>query len=902
MTTVIGRERELKGVEAFLTAAHSAPGVLMLEGEPGIGKTTVWREGARLAEAAGFRVLRCRPSESEAKLSFSALADLVDPLVPQGLDALPEPQRRALEVALLLVAPGSTPPDTRAVAVAFRTLLSDAAAIQPLLLAVDDAQWLDSPSATAIAFALRRIAEPVVLLATRRPGAALDAMLGGEQPLRLEPMTLAAIHHVIHQELGSFLARPVVTRVHETAQGNPFFALQIARVALESALGPGAPLPLPRDLSALVLERVERLRPATRDVLVTAAALATPSRELLAQIHGPIGDALEEAEDAGIVETGERVVRFAHPLFAAAVYGSTGRERRRRVHARLAEALDEPEEQARHLALAATPPDEEAAQRVHAAARQVAARGAHLAAAELLAQAIALEEPESEDAAERLVDLGQYLHVSGESARAAEVLRGVETWADLPAETQIRGYWTLTEAVYWTAGGEGSVELVEELLRTAEAPLVRAALHAKLSEGLEFDMARALEQADAALAVLEPLGNDADSAVLALALGMRARNRLALGLGFDREAVERAIALEESGIVAHSYGQWLKYVDDFDASRLWLERRLREHEEAGDDVSIPNVFQQLAMTECWAGNLELAAAHADRACELADEMEITAVGPLRIRTIVEAHRGNEAKVRADAKRVADDGWTGPITQQVEIGLGLLELSLGNLDAADGHLRAAISLAEEMRQLEPGVHRVHGDSAEVALALGDREHAVGIAAFLEEHGRRTDHRWSTAVAARTRALIHASDGDFDAALAEIEQALAAHERLPMPYELARTLLAKGHIERRVRRRREARDSLERARALFQDIGAKLWAVRASDELGRIPIRRGAPDDLTEAERRVAELAAAGMTNREVAQALFISPKTVEANLARVYRKLDIRSRAELGATMTARADP
>jgi DNA-binding CsgD family transcriptional regulator len=897
--SVVGRRAELAHLDEFL--ASRSGGVLVLEGEPGIGKTTVWLAAVAGAEADGYRVLVARPAEAEAKLSFSAVADLAEPLVPHGLEALPDPQRAALDVALLR-GPSGAPAETRAVAAAFRSLLAAAARDRPVLVAIDDAQWLDGPSATVIEFALRRVGETVALLATRRPGDAFEALLGGDRPVRLGPLTLAATHHVIVQELGHAPSRSALTRIHDAAGGNPFYALQIARIAADTALPPGSPVPVPPDHSRLVQERVAGLRPETRDVLLTAAMVAAPSRQLLTRIHGDIAASLEEAEEAAILEVDERAVRFVHPLYAAAIYASSGQERRRRFHANVAAALDESEEQARHLALAATPPDEETARRVHAAARQVAARGAHAAAAELLEQSIALGAPEPRVAAERLVDLGDYLHTSGDSMRAAEVLRRVESWNELPVPTQIRGYWTLTAAVYWTVAGDditAPVVLGEELLRTTGVPTVRAALLANLAAQREYDIVRGLDDAEAALALLEPMGADADPAVLALALGMRARNRLALGLGLDRQAVERAIALEPTGEVAQTYGQWLKYVDDFDGARQRLEKSLRERAEVGDDASLPNVLQQLAMTECWAGNLELAAAHADRAVELASEMEITAVGPLRVRTIVEAHRGNEAQVRADARRLHHEGWRGAAVQHVEIALGLLELSLGRLDDANRHLGAALSLAEQAGQLEPGVHRAHGDAAEVALALGDRERAVELAAVLDEHGRRTDHRWSTAVGARSRALIHASDGDVVGALQAIGEALAVHERLAMPYERGRTLLARGQIERRAKRRREARDSLEEARAIFERIGAKLWAQRAADELRRIPIRRRAPEVLTETEERVAELAASGMTNREVAAALFVSPKTVEANLARVYRKLDIKSRAELGAQMANR---
>ncbi len=900
MSAVIGRERELAEISSFLASVRSAPGALVVEGEPGIGKTTVWRETVRLAEKDGFEVLSCRPAESEAKLSFSALADLVEPFDEDRLDELPAPQRRALDVALLRVSPGDSPPDARAIGAAFRSLLVSAAAERPVLVAVDDAQWLDSGSAAAIEFAARRLAGPVGLLATRRPGGALDTVRAGDAPLALRPLTLAAIHHIIRDELGSETPRPLLARVHETAGGNPFYALQLARVALSAEVPPGAPLPLPEDLSDLLRRRVASVAPETHELLLTVAAAAAPTRTLLEEVHGEIGRALEEAEDARLVDAGDRDVRFVHPLYASAVYASVGNEHRRRVHARLAEVVDEAEEQARHLALAATPPDEEAATRIHQAARAVAARGTFAAAADLVEAAIRLGDDSGETADERKVDLGQYLYFSGNAIQAHEILSGVDNWARLPVHLQIDGLIALMDAVYWTTAGHAAVELGEQLLGRVSDTQVRGILHVKISSYLEFDMVRALEHADAALELVEPLGDAADPKIVSSALGMQARSRLALGLGLDHDAIERAIALEPGGYVDRSYGQWLKYVDDFDGSRRWLERHLREYEESGEDVSIPNALQQLATTECWAGNLSVAAEYAERACAVADEMEISAVGPYRIRAIVEAHRGNEEQVRLIAEHLYGEGWDPAIIQHLQIAMGLLEHSLGNHEAADPHLRAAVELGEAAGQLEPGVHRVHGDAAEVALALGDAARAREIAELLEEHGRRTDHRWSAAVGARTRALLHADEGDLDAALAAIGEALALQERLPMPYELGRTLLVKGQIERRARHRRESRESLEQAGAIFEEIGAKLWAARAADELKRIPIRRGAGDELTDAEHRVAELVATGLTNKAVAQALFVSPKTVEATLSRVYGKLGIRSRAELGARMAERS--
>ena len=902
--TVFGRTAELRAISRFLEELRGSSQALSIDGQPGIGKTSVWRAGVRLAKERGFDVLSCRPAESERKLAFSGLADLLEPLPDEAFEELPEPQRHALQVALLRISPGERRPDPRALAAGLRGLLAGRASVRPVLLAVDDAQWLDVASAQAIEFALRRIAvEPVGLLASRRPGEALGPALGDVPPVLLGPLSLAAIHHAIKQKLDYVLPRPLLARVHSATGGNPFYALEIARILRETSLRPGEPLPIPRDLSRLALRRVQQLASSTRDVLLTAAAVAEPARDVLTALHPDEAEsALEEAERAGVVEGHGSVVRFAHPLFAAAVYSSAAPPVRRRVHSRLAEVVGGLEEQARHLALATDAVDEGTASRLQDAAREVAARGAPAAAAELVQHALRLGARNTTAEAERVLALADYLHLAGDSHGAREVLETNAAWREAPAKLQAPAHTLLLELLYWTrdyvtAGDAGALAL-----ERAASTEVAAAIHAKLAEIWEVDMKRAAAHADSALALLEEAGADADPNVLARALAMRARNRLALGHGLDHALVERAIALEVevgSRHTAHSYGQWLKYVDDLDGARRRLSETLRDAEEAGDEASVPNILQQLAITECWAGNLDLARGQAVRACELAEELGLVSVGVWRIRALVEAHVGNESEVRAIGAKLSSEGWEPGVLALLEAALGLLELSVGDAKAADVHLRAAVASTERMGQLELGVHRVHADAAEAALAVGDRAFAEQVVDRLETHGRKTAHVWSLATGARCRSLLEADRGDFAGALETSDEALSAHERLGMPYELARTLLARGQVERRMKRRKDAKSSFEHALALFGEIGARLWTDRAREELGRLGLRHAAPDELTPSELRIAELAASGLTNREVAQAAFVSPKTVEANLARVYRKLGIRSRAELGAWLGSR---
>jgi DNA-binding NarL/FixJ family response regulator len=233
-------------------------------------------------------------------------------------------------------------------------------------------------------------------------------------------------------------------------------------------------------------------------------------------------------------------------------------------------------------------------------------------------------------------------------------------------------------------------------------------------------------------------------------------------------------------------------------------------------------------------------------------------------------------------------------------LGFLELSLGDAQAAEKQLSRAVEVSEASGILEPGVLRIHADATEALIAIGELERAAALLGRLEKRGRAVGLAWSCATAHRCRGLLHAAQGELDDALAALDAALAEHERLPMPLERARTLLVKGQIERRAKQRRRARESLGQALASFEQLGAPLWAAKTRAELRRIGPRPSGSDELTPTEQQVGELAAAGLTNRKIASALFVSPKTVEANLARIYRKLGIHSRAELGARMAERA--
>jgi ATP/maltotriose-dependent transcriptional regulator MalT len=347
---------------------------------------------------------------------------------------------------------------------------------------------------------------------------------------------------------------------------------------------------------------------------------------------------------------------------------------------------------------------------------------------------------------------------------------------------------------------------------------------------------------------------------------------------------------------------WASHCDDFGTAYARFQSYLDLAQDSGDEAVRPYLLGHLAETECQQGRWESAASHAAESIAYAEQ--IGQRGHARFmamysRAYVDAFRGDLEEADATAEQL-DKAFEQPNERGRVFVLslrGFVELSRGNLAAADRHFTDADAILAAIQIREPARFRYHGDHVEAVIGLGDLERADGMVDRLAARAKVFPRPWTLAIGARARGLLRAAHDDLEGAEAALRTAVVEHRRLPMPFELGRTHLVLGQLLRRRGRRRAAVEELERARALFEKLGAPLWAAQAGSELRRIPIRRKARDNsLTPTEERVAELAATGRTNREVAQALFISPKTVEANLSRVYRKLGIRSRAELGAKM------
>jgi DNA-binding CsgD family transcriptional regulator len=899
---VIGRDGEVAAVHTFLDFLADGPAGLVLEGEAGIGKTTLWRAAVELARRRSHRVLLARPSQSEAALSFLGLGDLLEGIPHEALEALPEMQRAALDAALLRVG-GDGKGDRVALARGALNLVRQLAADGAILVAIDDVQWLDAPSADALRFVFRRVTdERIGLLVSVRGDDApapleIDRAIPPERLQRavLRPLPLTDLVNVVRAHRDVAFTRPTWRAIHRTAGGNPFFAIQLADAVATRGGIPGEDFALPETLSAAVRERLAPLSAAGKRALLDVAMLAQPTPALV-----EAEDGVTEALEAHVLELDGDRLRFTHPLLASAVLANASPADRRKAHCRLAAIVEDPEERALHLGRGTQEADEQVAATLEQAADRARWRGQPETAAELAEHAERLTPPDhAEDAARRATAAGRYWNAAGDGVRSTEVLRRGLKLAPR-GETRAHALSLLGFIV-------DDVEALREALDETEDPKLLAVIHADLSEG-EARRGNWDDSVAHARKAGELAERSGDPAVIAKALAMQAmreaRGSPDRALQFlDRGAVlERT--LDEPLPVTNSptvtRGFVLLNLDRLDEARRGLEETYQRGLALGHMWrAIPLTY--LAELECRAGNWERALAHALEADELGQQWGLppaeawTRYG----RALVAAHLGDVESARVAGARSAElarEIGHAFTLARVESTLGFLELSLGDFEAALDRLGPLVGLPGfRPLRASPGF-RPATDAVEALLGLGRVEPAEELAGKVESRAAGRGLPSRLAAAKRSRALVLAERGDLEGARTAIGDALAAHERLNEPFELGRTLLAEGAIERRAKRKAEARESLERAQAIFERLGARLWLEKARHEHERTGIRRTSDDELSPTERQVAELAAGGATNKEIAGALFLSVKTVEANLSRIYRKLDVRSRTELASRL------
>jgi DNA-binding CsgD family transcriptional regulator len=913
---IIARQSELAAIDDFLERISEGPRGLFLEGEAGIGKTRVWREGLERARARGLRVLATRPGGAEVQLAFSGLADLLRDILDETLAKLPPPQRRALAIALLLEDTDGAPPDDRAVAAAFLAALRMVAA-DPVVVAVDDVQWLDAASMRTLEFALRRLDdEPVGVLGTVRVSpeelepVELLRSLPHEQLRRLPlgPFRVAALYELISSRLGARLSRATLLRLHETSEGNPFYALELSR-ALLAAGGepdPGEPLPVPAGLRDLVKARLRRLSPSAREALLVASALTRPTLTVLEEAAGDgAAEAVEQAVEAGVVELEGDRIRFTHPLLASIHFATASSARRRALHGQLANVVSDPEERARHLALAIEGPDEEVAAALEAAAARARRRGALVAAAELMDEARSRTPLSSAPALRRRrLAAAEAHYAAGDPDRALR-----------PLDEQLAGAAAGPERaeVLWSIGkikfeGEDTRVGLEYFRRALAETGDDDLLRARILESLSFPAAKqegfpaAREYAREAVALADGFG---DLPTLARALAGLGHLEFMCDEGIKADLFERAVALEEQlGGLELDYGPTARYARTlydagfYDRARPLLER-LNERGRASGDAAVNYPLYVLASIELESGNLERATELATESYDVAVQTGREAAEPRGMYTLarIEAARGDVESARNLAQQalVLTDGrgWNSGGPRGV---LGWLELMLENFEAAYDVVMPAI---ETYRKLGVPIVAQILDGTEALAGMGRVAEGRALLDRTNEASAMMRLPWPTAAAARARGLLAAAEGDLEGAQVELANAVHTGERVGWPLELGRSLIALGTVQRRARKKQSARRTLEQALEVFEPVGARVWAERARRELGRIGGRTAPRGGLSATEAEIVDLVVAGRSNKEVAQALHLSPKTVEWNLSKVYRKLGVRSRTELAAARGTR---
>ena len=896
---IVGRDEELSSIAAFIDEGPGAAGAaaLVLEGEAGIGKSTLWLAGVERARERGLRTLLSRPAEAERGLAHAGLGDLLEDVLDETLPALPAPRRRALEVAMLRSEAPGDPIDHRGVAVALRDVLQRLSEHGSLLIAVDDAQWLDPSSSVALAFALRRLSTSRVrVLFAQRPAdegqpSGPERALAPERVRRLQvgPLSVGALHQLLRDRLGRSFARQTLLRIHEQSGGNPFFALELARVFGADG-DPLEPLPVPRTLEELLRTRISGLPASTRAALAVASALGTSSESLLGRA-GIEADALEPAVAAHVIERSNGMIRFTHPLLASVLYRDLG-EKRRIIHGRIAEIVEDPVVRARHLALSKDAPDSDVAAVLDEAARAAVDRGASAVAAELSEHAVRLTPLDARDERHRRAMAAARAHeVAGEWTRARTIA------TDLLAETDI-GSWR-AEALILLAELESvdrAAERLEEALRdSASRPALQSVIHGRLAWARRFGTG--FDHGGAALELAERLDDDvlrararAVQAILGWFAGDAEAPRdlpalvqlLPSALGGERLVQEATQAIVNT----------LAPSSKRDEARALLEREHRAWRER-DEPRAARALWGLAWVEFWAGRWELAAEHAAYAYDIAIQYGLEVPQDHLPIAVIAVHRGQLQLAREHSERALDlaEAQFGFHPPQHLAVLGLVALWQGHPSAALDWFHEADRRAEALGWGEPSMRWWTADHVELLLEHGRIDDAVHLLDAWETDATRVAREWVLADVTRCRGLVAAARADVERALELLAQAVAEHEAVGDPFGRARALLALGTVRRRARQKRPAREAIEAALEGFQAIGAPGWAAKTRAELGRIGGRRQA-EGLTAAERRVASLVVEGRTNREIAAALFLGERTVASHLTHAYAKLGVRSRTEL----------
>ena len=906
---IVGREPDVAALREFLEANHPAS-VFLLTGGPGIGKTSLWTAGVAAARERRLRVLLAKASGAEAQFSFAALGDLFEEVESDELGGLPAPQRRAIEVALLRVDAGGAIPEPRAIAVGFLNALRSLAASETVLVAVDDVQWLDPSSTEALAFVGRRLQGAAVrFLLTKRSGTdsaferAFDA--GQVEHLKVGPLSLGVTRRLLFERLGLSLPRRVLRWVVETGQGNPLFMLELGRILAEQGVPEiGEEIPVPDTVEDLLGMRVAGLSVPARRLLLAVALSPDPRVSQLAAIAGPV--AIEDAVAAGLLQVDGDRVRASHPLLAAAAMTRSRPAERRELHLELARAVADEELRARHLAFATERPDEDLAGVVGAAAAGASARGAMAEAVELAEHALRLTSPGSVARSERLLAFAGYLETVGERQRVTDLL-APELDSLPPGAARVRACLLLSEGGAIRSNDDHERYFEQALGETGGDPALRALVLAKKAINTAAQGVERIREAEAWALEALPEATLAGPDVERLALHGLGWARCLRGQPIDdvcerfRAASDAAFHLTDSPEPV--VGLRLVWRGEVTEGRAIVTRFLSLADERGEAVSYALQRLGLCQLELRIGAWEAAERLLDEWAESAERKLLITATYQRCRALLAVGRGfpDEAEQWATpALRDADaGGYRWQVLESLRA-LGIASLLAGEPAEAAERLRAVWEYTQKEGIDEPGAFPVAPELVEALVELDELDGAAAVTDRLRSLSKQQKHPWGLASVKRCDALIRLASPTYDpAAAAALAEAAADYGALGLRFDRARSLLSLGRAERRLKKWGAARRSLEQAAGAFDEIGSEGWAEQARAELARVSARRPrAEGGLTPTEQRVATLAADGLSNKQIASALFVTVNTVEAHLSHAYRKLGVRSRGQLARHLTA----
>ncbi|WP_042164313.1 LuxR family transcriptional regulator [Streptomyces sp. NBRC 110035] len=919
---VIGREEPFAEAREQLARGGS----VLLHGPAGIGKSTVLR--ALAAENAGgaHTVLRCSATESESHLPFLALADLFGLVLERVSGALPAAQRTALESALTGRGESTLQRDGLALRLAVLSTLRALATEGPVLVVADDLQWLDSASTELLGFAARRLGDaPVQMLCAVRAegtgGQEYDRHLRACPPdthvVRLGPFSRAQVSALLDHRGYTGLSRTTVRDIHRTSDGNPLFALELGRALAESPARPrpGEPLPVPTSLRALVLSRLEMLSDDARRTLLVASAGARPTATLL---HAAGRDHAEEetaqAAALGLLATDpeEPALRFAHPLISAALYAEAPAHERRAAHAALSTAASDPIERARHLALATTGTDPQVAARLAEAATLARDRGAPSIAASLGLLAARRTPADTADGTpgpdERRLQAAEDAIIAGEADLARDIAREVLTRATAPAE-RVRAWMVVIEAA-GQALGEVDAVFPQVLADAGDDPRLLALVHYQLAwrelvvDG-DFDKARR-EAAHAA--DLAARGKDRRTELMALSF--QSSTETLMGHPDAPATIKRALREPQDPYVAcHHNGagmarfRWLLMSDQLPEARKSITGLLREARRRGMVESEVHFLRFLADTELRSGHCGRALDLARESLRLARDSGIGEGASAMLASLAEACGGDVERALVLAREAADhaevDGDQMYLSRALAA-FGYAQLAAGDAAGSVRSLRRVRELEQGMGIIDPARGRWHGDLAEALVRIGEPGEAQELINLTRVHALRLDRAGVLAVLDRAEALVRAARGEHEAAQEQLASAQDRLGRLGHGLEEARAAFALARLRARRPGAAPGHVPYDEAARLFRRCRALPWLRQVDAAVAAGPVEpeavpaatSAALDGLASMERQVASLVMEGATNREIAARLFVSVKTVEATLTRVYRKLGIRSRVDI----------